>query len=167
MDEKSRINQIITFNDCGHMLKSFFLNIALLSFSSILFTQTSNATSHKKYALKGFDPVSYYSDGPIKGQRKFTHNYGSQTFKFLSAENLNLFKRHPEKYLPQYDGSCAYGMAISGKRYRINPQAYEVRNCKLYLFYRTPFFNALKRWKNENPKELARIADANWANRYE
>lgn len=107
------------------MLKSVFLNIALLSFTGFLFTQTSNTISLEKYALKGFDPVSFYSDGPSKCQRKFTHNHGSRTYKFSSEKNLELFKQQPEKYLPQYDGWCAYGMAISGKRYPNEPGIYQ------------------------------------------
>ncbi len=45
----------------------------------------------------------------------------------------------------------------------INPETYEIRNGKLYLFYNAYFINTLKKWIAKNPAELVKKAEENWA----
>ena len=64
-------------------------------------------------ALKGYDPVAYFTDGqPKKGADQYSFQWKDVTYRFATAENLQRFKADPEKYLPQYGGYCAYAMSL-------------------------------------------------------
>ena len=44
------------------------------------------------HAIRGTDPVAYFTQGePIPGREQFTHDWGSVTWLFASAENRALF----------------------------------------------------------------------------
>jgi len=83
-------------------------------------------------------------------------------FKFASQENLNTFKENPDKFLPQYGGYCAYAIALKSKKVGINPETFEIRDGKLYLFYNSWGTNTLKLWKKNILKGLQKKADKNW-----
>lgn len=72
------------------------------------------------------------------------------------------FLENPEKYVPAYGGYCAYAMAKTGELVEVNPKAYEIRNGKLYLFYKTVFDDTYEKWLSENPNALVQRADKNW-----
>jgi YHS domain-containing protein len=62
-------------------------------------------TNWRGLALKGYDAVAYFTDGrPIEGQKDFETEWSGATWRFASAEHLELFKADPEKYAPQYGG---------------------------------------------------------------
>lgn len=46
--------------------------------------------------------------------------------------NTEAFQRDPERYLPQYDGYCAFGVAM-GQRFDVDPKTGQVIDGKLYL----------------------------------
>ena len=66
--------------------------------------------------------------------------------------------------MPQYGGWCAYAIALKNKRVTINPKTYEIREGKLYLFYKTKLINTHKKWLAKNSNELIKKANANWVN---
>jgi len=43
----------------------------------------------------------------------------------------------------------------------IDPETFEIRNEKLYLFYHTIFKNTFEDWIKENPDQLLKDADKN------
>lgn len=51
-----------------------------------------------------------------------------------SSEHRALFLKDPAHYLPEYDGYCAYGTS-RGYLVKVDPQAFTIRNNKLYLNY--------------------------------
>ena len=56
-------------------------------------------------ALKGYDPVAYFTVGrPLKGQKEFQHEWQGGRWFFSSREHLAMFQESPEKYAPQYGG---------------------------------------------------------------
>ena len=62
--------------------------------------------------LKGHDVVAYFTQGKhALGLTQFSSVYEGVTFRFASAEHKALFDSSPSKYLPQYGGYCANGMA--------------------------------------------------------
>jgi len=83
-------------------------------------------------------------------------------FKFVNEENLNSFKKNPEKFIPQYGGWCAYAVSLKNKSVSINPKTYEIRNTKLYLFYNKNFVNTHKKWLLNEPTHLIILGDKNW-----
>ena len=114
------------------------------------------------YVVEGYDVVSYFSNKAVEGKSSFVTTYDGVKFKFSSSENLNKFKGDPKKYVPMYGGYCAYAMA-QGKKAEADPETFEIRDGKLFLFYNSWGINNLKKWIEEGPKELKIKADANWS----
>lgn len=134
-----------------------------LGFATTLFSQQIDYNTKKGYIAEGFDVVSYFVDGkPKKGKKKYQTTYDNVKFKFSSEKNLALFKKNPKKYIPQYGGFCAYAVAVKKTKMYIDPEAYEIRDGKLYLFYNSWLTNKLDDWKKENTKELQAKGDKNW-----
>lgn len=113
------------------------------------------------FVAEGYDVVAYFSGKAVKGTAEYTIMHQGGKFKFSSSANLNAFKANPEKYVPQYGGWCAYAMGETGDKVAINPETFEIRDDKLYLFYNAYFTNTLKDWLKK-PVELQKKADANW-----
>jgi len=83
-------------------------------------------------------------------------------FKFSNAENKITFENDPKKYIPQYGGWCAYAMGVSGDKVNVDPETFETRDGKLYLFYNAFRTNTLNKWTEEGPEQLRKKADENW-----
>lgn len=109
-------------------------------------------------ALRGFDPVSYFSNGqPTKGSAQFKAEYKGSTFQFASQASRDAFVADPAKYAPQYGGFCAYGTA-NGYKATIDPAAFTVVDGKLYLNYNR---QVQKEWTKDVPGFIAK-ANKNW-----
>ncbi len=62
-------------------------------------------TDPRGLAIEGYDPIAYFTQGkPLKGSKEFTYKWMGATWRFASAEHLDLFKSNPETYAPQYGG---------------------------------------------------------------
>mmetsp|Transcript_19331 Transcript_19331/g.34780 ORF Transcript_19331/g.34780 Transcript_19331/m.34780 type:complete len:649 (-) Transcript_19331:324-2270(-) len=66
--------------------------------------------------LAGYDLVAYHSLRPyedgVVGSAEYSHRHtDGYLYYFSSQENLDLFRANPSRYLPQYGGFCAWGMA--------------------------------------------------------
>jgi len=125
--------------------------------------QNENIYSKKGIAVDGYDLVSYFNDKPLEGNDQFTVVYEGATYHFTTAEHRDTFKASPEKFLPEYGGFCAYAIATDNKKVKIDPETYEIRDGKLYLFYNAWGVNTLDKWLEEDPKSLQTKADANWS----
>ena len=56
-------------------------------------------------AIKGYDPVAYFTDSrPVKGDTRYAFTWNNAQWLFSNEEHMSLFKKDPEKYLPQYGG---------------------------------------------------------------
>lgn len=121
-----------------------------------------NFNTNNDIALREFDAVSYFKESrPLKGLSKFYHHYQGITYYFANAENLEEFKKSPDKYEPAYGGWCAYTVALNGERVKVNPVTYKIMDGKLYLFYNYNSDNRLLKW-NRDIKRLRAAADKNW-----
>jgi len=109
-------------------------------------------------AIKGYDPVAYFSDGkPEKGSEQFSYEWMGATWQFANARDLALFKRDPQKYAPQYGGYCAYAVAHKDTA-GIDPASFTVLNGKLYLNYSA---DIQKQWLQDRDHFIQQ-ADQNW-----
>jgi YHS domain-containing protein len=84
--------------------------------------------------LKGYDPVAYFTDGkPIAGRPDIKADHQGVTYRFASEDHRRLFIANTAKYVPQYGGFCANGMAyaipLGGE-----PENFKLIDGKLYLF---------------------------------
>ena len=84
--------------------------------------------------LKGHDVVSYFTQGKhAQGDAKFASTYENVTFHFASSENKALFDKEPAKYIPQYGGYCANGVAY-GIPWGGDADTWRIEGGKLYIF---------------------------------
>ena len=136
--------------------------LLFLMISSFVYGQNKNANTKKGYSAKGYDVVSYFENKAEKGSKDFVTEVDGVKYKFSSKENLQLFKDNPKKYIPQYGGYCAYAIGVKGQKVDINPETFEIRDGKLYLFYNSWGTNTLQLWKEEGAEQLKKKADENW-----
>lgn len=109
-------------------------------------------------AINGFDPVSYFNERrPVRGSEEYAHTWNDAKYHFSCKENLDLFKSDPAKFVPQYNGYCAFAMS-RGDYARINPEAYAIVDDKLYLTYNRDIKSA---WLRDKENYISK-ADRNW-----
>ncbi len=106
----------------------------MLGISSSIAQQIDYNTK-KGFVANGYDVVSYFNNEAKEGNKKIKATFDNVDYKFVSQENLNVFNANPEKYVPKYGGYCAYAIGAKGKKVSINPETFEIRDGKLYLFY--------------------------------
>ena len=137
------------------------LLVAFLFISTAAFSQQEYNTK-KGFIAEGYDVVSYFKNKAEKGNKKFSTTFDGVKFQFSTKENLSKFKKEPKKYTPQYGGHCAYAIGKNGEKVSINPKTFEIRDGKLYLFYKSWGTNTLELWTKKGAEELKRAADKNW-----
>lgn len=142
--------------------------LLVLCFTSQAFAQADEAARRRNFnvengiAMREFDPVSYFnSSRPLKGNSKFYANHKGITYYFANPENVEEFKKSPDKYEPAYGGWCAYTVALNGERVKVNPVSYKIIDGKLHLFYNFNSDNRLLKW-NKDEKKLKAAANKNW-----
>jgi YHS domain-containing protein len=119
------------------------------------------------FAVSGYDVVAYFSlpqnpvgqtqTAPVEGNKSITADYNGATFAFSSEANREAFVADPDKYVPQYDGHCAYGVAKGGK-VPGNPNLWRIIDDKLYLNITK---NVVGFWEEDIPGNLT-LSEGNW-----
>ncbi len=108
--------------------------------------------------IRGYDPVAYFTEGrPVPGNADFSAEYEGGKYLFATAEHRDMFKANPEKYVPQYGGFCAYGVAIA-KKFDIDPSSWRIVDGKLY-FNLNPVI--LQKWSADT-KGYIHKSEQNW-----
>jgi hypothetical protein len=132
--------------------------LALLAAAVFLAVATAAQAGEPALALKGYDPVAYFTDNrPMLGDPQFQYEWDGSLYRFASANHLALFKADPDRYLPQYKDWCAASVATGVKVYG-NPEWWLVIDGKLYLFGK-PIGPALM---SKDPAAMKHAADQNW-----
>ena len=145
------------------MKKSLIIFIGLLLVGLSVQAQQTDYYLKKGYVAEGYDVTEYFNNKAVEGDKKYTTEHDGVKFKFASQANLDKFKANPDKYVPQYGGYCAYAVADKGKKVSIDPETFEIRDGKLYLFYNSWGTNTLEKWQEEGPEKLRGQADAAWS----
>lgn len=133
----------------------------IVTFSYSLVAQ-NNYYTKKGAVAKGYDVVAYFNKEAKQGSKEIATEFDGVKFYFSSQENLKTFKANPSKYVPQYGGFCAYAMGVKGSKVPINPETFEIREGKLYLFYNKGKTNTFSLWLKEGADDLKTKADKNW-----
>lgn len=137
-----------------HMIVAFTL-LLLASFGA---NAESAVFSRGGAALRGYDPVAYFTLGkPVRGSRDFVHVWRGAEWRFTSAEHLERFRADPEAWAPQYGGWCAYAMS-QGHYARTDPEAWTIVEGRLYLNYSQ---SVKQTWLKDRDAYIE-AADANW-----
>ena len=139
----------------------------LIAFATLVtFSTTAAELNLKKgLALAGYDPVSYFANGPLEGKKSITATHEGATYRFVSTTNRDKFKAAPDKYAPAYGGWCAWAV-YEGYTYKVDPKAYRIADGRLLLFYRGILGNTLKKWnetaRGGNEAKMLAKADKIW-----
>ena len=93
------------------IIKSFAA-LVLLS-ASVFAGDLVNVSGASKAAVSGYDTVAFFTDSkPVNGSPFITAEHQGATYFFASEEHKKLFTDNPDKYVPQFGGFCAFGVAI-------------------------------------------------------
>lgn len=139
------------------------ISILLLILTYCLNAQTANYNLDDGFMAQGYDVVAYFSNKVKEGSDNYVTTFEAVRYKFSSQENLNKFKTNTKKYIPQYGGWCGYALGAKNKKVTIDPETFEIRDGKLYLFYNSWGNNTLNSWL-ESPAVFKAKADENWKN---
>ncbi len=108
--------------------------------------------------LKGADVTAYFTQNKyVQGSPQFKSVYEGITFRFANAENKALFDKEPAKYLPQYGGYCANGIAY-GIPWGGDADRFKMVSGKLYMFGGQ---GSLDGWNLDEPRNLS-LAEKYW-----
>ena len=132
----------------------------LAAFAALFFSTNALAVdySHSTPAVQGYDVVSYHTGKrPLRGNGNFVATHDGATYQFSSKENLETFKSNPEKYVPAYNGFCAFGVSV-GKKFIGDPEVYRVVDGKTYLNLDA---GIQSEWLKDVPGRI-KTADATW-----
>lgn len=93
----------------------------------------------------------------MPGTTGFTAQHEGATYRFATAEHRDAFQADPVRYLPQFGGFCAYGVA-SNYKVKVDPEAWRIVDGKLFLNYDK---RTQTRWLQDIPGYIAK-AERNW-----
>ncbi|MFK7877536.1 MAG: YHS domain-containing (seleno)protein [Paracoccaceae bacterium] len=146
----------------------------LLTSAAFALTLAGSAFAGEQYvdetgfAISGHDVVAYFSlpSNPVgtsqtpavPGRADITAEYNGATWAFSTEENRDMFVANPAKFVPQFDGHCAYGVAKGGK-VPANPNLWRIVDDKLYLNITTTVVGF---WEEDIPGNINR-GNGNWA----
>ncbi len=113
-------------------------------------------------ALDGYSPVSYFTRGRAeKGDARYAVEHQGVTYYVASKGQAKLFKKNPDRYVPQYGGWCAFGMAVRDK-FPVDPTSFKVVDDKLYMFLKNTSVDARMLWNKGSERELMKKASTHW-----
>ena len=96
-------------------------------------------------ALRGNDAVALATGLDVStGHATFTHVHDGVAYYFASAETMQQFAADPAKFMPQFGGFCALGVAL-GKKLDAAPRFADVVDGKLYVFLNAAVFETYKK----------------------
>ena len=120
--------------------------------------QDSDQANAPRLALKGYDPVAYFTEGrPTLGKAEFEYTWDEARYRFASDQHMSMFRGDPDRYAPQYAGSCAIGMS-KGVKVEVNPENWLISDGRLFVFAPS---DGPARFQAD-PQGIAAAADRNW-----
>lgn len=108
--------------------------------------------------LRGTDAVALATGLDVTpGSAAFTVEHDGVAYYFASEETMAQFAADPDRYLPQYGGYCAFGVAI-GMKLDASPRFADIVDGKLYVFLNAVAFD---KYLEDREGTLAQ-AEQNW-----
>lgn len=123
-------------------------------------------TDQDGVVLDGYDVVSYQTeDKAVKGSPNNVAKYDGVKFYFSSNKNKSEFVKNPKKYIPKYNGYCAFAMGAKNAKVPANADTFKMYNGQLLVFFNDMYdgskFNTKVPW-NGAEKSLFSKAESNW-----
>jgi hypothetical protein len=107
---------------------------SILLLGSFAAASSSTAAENAPLAIKGYDPVAYFTDGmPVRGRPEIEHEWDERRYRFSRAEHREIFKTDPVRYAPQFASFCAMSLA-KGELVEADPESWLISDGKLYIF---------------------------------
>lgn len=137
-------------------MKTLQIGIFAFILSVSAFAQNPAFNNTKGVAIKGFDPVAYFTQQKaVEGNESFNYDWSGSKWLFSSQANLEAFKENPEKFAPQFGGFCAYGVSENHKS-PTDPNAWTIVDDKLYLNYN---LKVKELWSKDIPTRIKKATD--------
>jgi hypothetical protein len=137
------------------------IRLMLLAALSLAASMTPVAAETPTLAIKGYDPVAYFTLGaPVRGVEQIEYVWDEQRYRFSRPEHRDLFKADPARYAPQFANICTMAV-IRGKTTEANPELWLISDGRLYLFGKR---EGLAEFKQDLAGNIAK-ANQNWAAR--
>jgi YHS domain-containing protein len=117
------------------MIRKLALKTGIILAGILLMVASAYAANYNlsNVGANGYDVVAYFKDGKaIRGTGWHVAVHEGTTYLFASKKYRNQFVKAPEKYLPQFGGFCAFGVAM-GKKFYADPTVWKIVEGKLYL----------------------------------
>jgi len=128
------------------------------AFAATLVLAGGPAAAADRLALKGYDPVAYFTDAKATpGVSEFEYVWDGVRYRFATAQHRNMFITNPDKYAPQFGGLCAMNMS-NGVQRESDPSFWVISNGVLYVFASTAGMTRFR----ERPDSYAAQASSNW-----
>jgi len=108
--------------------------ILFVAMAATVASTAGPAAAEAPLAIKGYDPVAYFTDGkPTPGRPELEHEWDEHIWRFATADHRDLFKADPVRYAPQFGNYCA--MALSkGEVVVADPANWLISDGKLFVF---------------------------------
>ncbi len=101
--------------------------------TSVFAKDLVNVAGASGVALDGYDPVAFFIDKkPMNGDPAISVTYKGGKYFLASKEHKVMFEADPQKYVPQFGGYCAFGVAVDAL-FPVDINTWQIRNGKLYL----------------------------------
>ena len=137
--------------------KLIFLSLVILGVFGLQ-AHSAQQYLYNTVGVNGYDLVSYFNaKRPVRGNGNYVSEHDGVTYLFSSEENKKTFDKNPDKYIPAYNGWCAYGVSV-GKKFSADPEVWEIVNGRLYLNL-DPGIKII--WREDIPGNIKK-ADAHW-----
>ena len=85
------------------------------------------------YALRGYDPVTYFEGSPGKGTVSLSYDYAGSTWLFATEANRDRFIKSPDQFMPRFGGYCAKAIS-TGFTAPGDPTIFTIRDGALFIF---------------------------------
>ena len=134
--------------------------LVIATLATLLFSNSVIAEnfSHSTPAVQGYDVVTYHTGKrPLRGNGNYVATHDGATYQFSSQQNLEIFQANPDKYVPAYNGFCAFGVSV-GKKFIGDPEVWRVIDGKTYLNLDAGIQNE---WLKDVPGRI-KTADKKW-----
>jgi hypothetical protein len=123
-----------------------------------VWAQDSGQADAPRLALKGYDPVAYFTEGrPTLGKADFEYMWDEVRYRFASDQHMSMFRGDPDRYAPQFAGSCTMGMS-RGVKVEANPENWLISDGRLFVFAAS---DGPVRFQAD-PQDTVAAANSNW-----
>ncbi len=124
-------------------------------------TDAAHAIRTIPVGLAGYSPVSYLDNRRAEpGSPAFPAEHEGVIYFLTSDAQRRTFLADPDRYMPLYGGTCAFGCSVD-KEFVPDPTSFEIVDGRIALFLKNDEVDAKALWKKD-PSGAKAKADEYW-----